>query len=60
MYIFEARISNATVNSYRVVRIRLNEDNYSSEREIFLAAMGQAFDECSAMEIVATVEFIGG
>lgn len=60
MYIFEATISNATINSYRVVPIRVNESDYTSEREIFAAAMVKAFDECKAMEIVSVLEFIGG
>ena len=60
MYIFEATISNAMVNSNRTVTIRVNEGDYASEREIFAAAMVKAFDECNEMEIVYLVEFIGG
>lgn len=60
MYIFEATISNATANSARTVTIRLNEGEYTLEREIFGAAMLKAFDECKSMEIVALLEFIGG
>lgn len=60
MYIFEATISNASTNRARKVTIRLNEGEYNSEREIFGAAMLNAFDECNSMEIVALLEFIGG
>ena len=58
MYLFTALYQNMVTGNSRDTAIEINEQNFTDEREVYLAAMNLGYRGIKQNEFLASLEFI--
>lgn len=58
MYLFTVLYQNMITGKNRDITIEINEQNFSNEREVYLAAMNLGYQGIKQDEFLASLEFI--
>ena len=58
MYLFEAHYINMDTNEKVIRKIEFDGQFFDSEKEIYLYAMGKAYDMTNENELFSSLEFI--